>query len=72
MSEVVDVIVAYVKDGLKSRQVVMLSDLDLYLQQENISYTDEDLRTAVQELECDGIATENLGSDVHCPMFSRM
>ena len=72
MAGVVDTIVALVLDGLKSKQVIMLSDLNLYLQQKNISYTDDDLQNAVQELESKGVETENLGSDVHCALFTLM
>jgi len=72
MASVVDIIVAFVADGLKSKQVIMLSDLNLYLQQNNISYTDNDLQNAVQQLESQGIEAENLDSDVHCTLFSRI
>jgi hypothetical protein len=69
---VTDKIVEFVLEGLKTRQVVMLSDLKLYLEKNNISYTDDDLQDAVQQLESKGIETQNLNSDTHCPMFLRM
>ncbi len=72
MAGVVDVIIAFVVDGLKSKQVIMLADLELYLQQNNISYTDHDLQNASKQLESKGIGTENLGSPIHCTLFSRM
>jgi hypothetical protein len=72
MAGATDTIVKFVLEGLKTRQVIMLTDLKLYLEKNSISYTDDDLQNAVQQLETQGIETENLDSDVHCTMFSRM
>lgn len=72
MAGVTDTIVEFVLNGLKSRPVVMLSDLQIYLQEKNIYYTDDDLQDAVVQLESHGIETQNLDSDTHCPMFLRM
>ena len=72
MADATETIVNFVLEGLKTRQVIMLSDLKLYLEQNSISYTDDDLQNAVQQLEAHGIETQNLDSDVHCPMFLRM
>jgi len=62
MADVIDEKVDIVDRGLEVGDVVMLTDVKIYLQTSKFSYTEDDLQIAFARLRSKGIIIEDLGS----------